>query len=115
MKVSDKYKIIFGSIDSLDVPISWTSGLSNMLEWLIWETQYVLGVTKTQFRKTVVEWSLEEVNRVTFVNELQDKMPSGMTSPFVQVKLRVDMHHPWQPWQIPESYFGERNIFLKTI
>jgi len=63
MKVEEKYQNIFGKIESLAESVSWATGISNMLEWLIWETQYVLGVTKTDYRKMIVRWSHEEALR----------------------------------------------------
>lgn len=56
----EKYAAIFGRIDSLSQHPSWTTGLSNMLEWLVWSTGNVLGLTKTAFARQVVEWADEE-------------------------------------------------------
>ena len=60
MKACEKYKQVFGKIDSLAEPISWSTGISNMLEWLLWSTNDVLGVTKTQYKKKIVNWSHDE-------------------------------------------------------
>lgn len=60
MKAPEKYKRIFGKIDSLGEEISWSTGISNMLEWLTWSTNDVLGVSKTKFWKLAVELSHEE-------------------------------------------------------
>lgn len=55
MKASEKYKNVFGQIESLGETISWSTGISNMLEWLTWSTNDVLGVTKTKYRQLIVE------------------------------------------------------------
>lgn len=57
MKASDKYKNVFGEIKSLAEEISWTTGISNMLEWLTWSTNDVLGISKTRYWKLIVELS----------------------------------------------------------
>lgn len=59
MRASDKYARIFGKMTSLSEPISWTTGLSNMFEWLAWGTHNVLGITKTDYRKKLITWSHE--------------------------------------------------------
>lgn len=56
MRARDKYRQVFGQIHSLAEPIPWTTGLSNMLEWLTWSTNDVLGVTKTTYWKRIVTW-----------------------------------------------------------
>lgn len=63
MTGSEKYKHVFGEISSLAEDISWTTGVSNMLEWLTWSTNDVLGITKTQYRKLIVELSHEAIVR----------------------------------------------------
>lgn len=57
MKVNERYKKIFGEIRTLGEEVAWTTGLSNMLEWLTWSTNDVLGVTKTRYRKKILEWA----------------------------------------------------------
>ncbi len=54
MKKTDRYKKIFGSINSLSEQISWTTGISNMVEHLLWDTKSVLGVSKAQFWKMII-------------------------------------------------------------
>jgi len=63
MTARDKYIQVFGKIDTLAEPVSWSTGISNMLEWLLWDTNHVLGVTKTQYRKKIVNWSHDEAVR----------------------------------------------------
>src|SRR5919198_3363942 len=59
MKACDKYINVFGRLESLADRISWATGVSNMLEWLTWDTRNVLGITKTQYWKQILAWSLE--------------------------------------------------------
>jgi hypothetical protein len=49
MRASDRYINVFGQLESLADRISWTTGISNMLDWLTWSTSGVLGITKTQY------------------------------------------------------------------
>lgn len=60
MKAREKYTQVFGKIDSLAERVPWSTGLSNMLEWLLWSTSDVLGVSKKKLQKKVIEWSLDE-------------------------------------------------------
>ncbi len=53
--VSARYLKIFGEIRSLSDQMHWTMGISNMFEWLIWDTKSVLGISKTKLRNRVVE------------------------------------------------------------
>lgn len=57
MKASEKYKRVFGQIDNLATEISWSTGVSNMLEWLTWNTNNVLGISKTRYWKLIVQLS----------------------------------------------------------
>jgi hypothetical protein len=74
MKAREKYTKVFGEINSLAHPISWTTGISNMLEWLLWGTGNVLGVTKTQYRKRIVDWCLDELNSDISPGELNKRI-----------------------------------------
>lgn len=60
MKARDKYIQVFGEIETLAEPVSWSTGISNMLEWLLWSTNDVLGITKTQYRRKIVNWSQDQ-------------------------------------------------------
>ncbi|HFE39675.1 MAG TPA: hypothetical protein ENK06_14875 [Gammaproteobacteria bacterium] len=57
MKATEKHRAIFGEIRSLAEEIPWTTGVSNMLEWLTWSTNDVLGITKTRYWKLIVKLS----------------------------------------------------------
>ena len=80
MIARDKYILIFGSIRSLAHEVSWSTGVSNMLEWLTWSTNDVLGVTKTKYREQIVRWSHEvrdaslEAKQHYVVRKINDEM-----------------------------------------
>ena len=59
MNAKDKYLHIFGKIDSLAERISWSTGVSNMLDWITRSTNDILGVTKTKYRKKIIDWCHE--------------------------------------------------------
>lgn len=65
MKAAEKYRRVFGSISHLKDQIPWTTGLSNMVEFLVWEPQRVLGISKKQYVRQIIEWAT--------VPELKDK------------------------------------------
>ncbi|MFT4639665.1 MAG: hypothetical protein ACI8T1_002990 [Verrucomicrobiales bacterium] len=60
MNARDKYTKVFGRISSLAERVSWSSGVSNMLEWLTWNTEALLGVSKTVYMRRIVAWCHEE-------------------------------------------------------
>ena len=72
MSAKNKYISIFGRIDSLAEQQPWSTGVSNMLEWLTWSTGHVLGVTKTNYRKQIVAWSHDEDVRGASLEQKQD-------------------------------------------
>ena len=71
MKARDKYIQIFGNLATLAEPVSWSTGISNMLEWLTWSTDDILGVTKTKYRKKIVNWSHDEAIRTADIEDKQ--------------------------------------------
>lgn len=82
MKAAEKYRRVFGSISHLKDHIPWTTGLSNMVEFLVWEPQRVLGISKKQYVNQIIEWvmlpemegrSIEEVEKV-ISKKLNQKM-----------------------------------------
>ena len=82
MKAAEKYRRIFGSISHLKDEIPWTTGLSNMVEFLVWEPQRVLGISKKQYVNQIIEWtilpdmagkSIEEIEQV-ISKKLNQKM-----------------------------------------
>jgi hypothetical protein len=54
MEPTDKYSRIFGRITHLRDAMPWTTGVSSMAEYLLWHTQAILGVSKTQLIRDVV-------------------------------------------------------------
>ncbi len=73
MKAAEKYRRVFGSINHLKNKIPWTTGLSNMVEFLVWEPQRILGISKSQYINQIIEWtihpdmqgkSLQEIEKV---------------------------------------------------
>lgn len=60
MKASEKYRAVFGEISHLSDSIPWTTGLSNMVEFLVWGTSNVLGVSKKEYAKQVIEWATSD-------------------------------------------------------
>ncbi|MEN6669939.1 hypothetical protein AAJP47_06140 [Psychrobacter sp. B38] len=57
MKAAEKYRRVFGSIEHLKEPLPWTTGLSNMVEFLVWEPQRVIGISKKQYVRQIIEWA----------------------------------------------------------
>lgn len=60
MKASEKYRGVFGEITHLSDSIPWTTGLSNMVEFLVWGTSNILGVSKKEYAKQIIEWAASE-------------------------------------------------------
>ena len=82
MSARDKYIHIFGQISSLAERISWSTGVSNMLEWLVWRTNNVLGVTKTDYYKQIVKWTHEDPVRDATLDEKEH---------YVSQKLKTEL------------------------
>ncbi|WP_199507378.1 MULTISPECIES: hypothetical protein [unclassified Psychrobacter] len=59
MKAAEKYRKVFGSISHLKEQLPWTTGLSNMAEFLVWEPQRVLGVSKKQYVQQIIKWATQ--------------------------------------------------------
>ena len=60
MSAKEKVKSLFGLIECLDEPVQWPTGLFNMFEWMAWEPIRILGVSKSSYRKLIIEWSHED-------------------------------------------------------
>jgi len=82
MKAAEKYRRVFGSINHLKNQVSWTTGLTNMVEFLAWEPKQILGITKKQYVRQIIEWatdpelagkSLEEIEQ-SIIKKLTAKM-----------------------------------------
>jgi hypothetical protein len=50
---------VFGQFESLEFRFPWTEAISNMLNWLCWDTGAVLGISKTSLVRKVVEECVE--------------------------------------------------------
>jgi len=57
LEKNNGYTRNFGSIKDLGDPLPWTEGVANIYEHIAWYTATVLGVTKTTFWKTILEWN----------------------------------------------------------
>jgi len=79
MKASEKYRTVFGSISHLSDPIPWTTGLSNMVEFLVWRTSNVLGISKKDYAKQVIEWA---------TNAEMNNLPSDEIAKKIDKKLK---------------------------
>jgi len=64
MRARDKYLKIFGEVKSLAEEESWTTGLSNMFEWLCWSPDHILGVSKAQYQRLIVTWAQDDEVRL---------------------------------------------------
>lgn len=82
MKAAEKYRRVFGSMSHLKDQISWTTGLSNMVEFLAWEPKQILGITKKQYVRQIIEWAthpeltgknIEEIEQ-SIIKKLNQKM-----------------------------------------
>jgi len=93
-KIRDKNIKFFGEITSLAEPIVWTSGLSNMLEWLVWSTGSVLGVTKTAYRKMMVQWCIEALNSGTPQEELHSVIEAKIKAALEQSERQEKYDKP---------------------
>ena len=79
MKASEKYKTVFGSIEHLSNEIPWTTGLSNMVEFLVWNTSSISGVSKKDYSRIIVDWALS--------NEMNDLSKDEVVS-IIDKKLK---------------------------
>jgi len=69
MTAKEKYKKLFGSINSLAEDTSWTLGLVGLLEHFSWGTDSILGITKTKLVETIVEMSDSDKLSMLSTNE----------------------------------------------
>jgi hypothetical protein len=72
-KAQEKYTNVFGSISHLKDEMPWTTGLSNMMEYLQWETSAVLGISKAKLIKDVLKIAGAD-DRETAVNKELEKI-----------------------------------------
>ncbi|GAB6091581.1 hypothetical protein [Spirochaeta dissipatitropha] len=69
---------IVGKISSLKEQVPWTIGLSTLFECITWQTEFVLGMSKTQYWKRIVHETLEEAAKgsseeeiIKYIDQLQ--------------------------------------------
>ena len=78
MTAKEKYDKLFGSIISLSDDTPWTIAMAGMLEMFTWETSLVLGISKTQFIKMIVELSdsdeLSSLSTSDKLNKIKSKL-----------------------------------------
>ena len=80
MNSNKKYKAHFGSISSLSSQVPWTTGLSNLIEFVTWETKAILGISKTEFWKLILKITeddgfsiLEKVDKEKQIKKILEK------------------------------------------
>ena len=59
----DRYINVFGGLKSLAERIPWTTAVSHLLEWVTWNTKYVLGVSKKEYWKRAIKLSEHDAVR----------------------------------------------------
>ena len=74
MKAAEKYRRVFGSISHLKDEVSWTTGLFNMVEFLAWEPQRILGITKKQYVRQIIEWAAHPELKDKNIEEIEQSV-----------------------------------------
>ena len=74
MKAAEKYRRVFGSMNHLKDQLSWTTGLSNMVEFLAWEPQRILGITKKQYVRQIIEWAAHPELKDKNIEEIEQSV-----------------------------------------
>ncbi len=124
MKAAEKYRRVFGSINHLKDQISWTTGLTNMVEFLAWEPKQILGITKKQYVRQIIEWAtdpelagkdVEEIEQ-SIIKKLNTKMHESEQLETYSTQ-RVGICHPREATRrvmfFSEEYLNkEFDIFL---
>src|SRR5438445_8740719 len=59
----EKYINLFGRVNSLAEGIPWYKAVSHLVEWLTWNTRYVLGVSKAKYAEQIIDWIDEDAVR----------------------------------------------------
>lgn len=95
MKAAEKYRRVFGSVSHLKDQLSWTTGLTNMVEFLAWEPKQILGITKKQYVRQIIEWATQP--------ELAGKSVEEIEHAIIK-KLNAKMHDTEQL----ETYSSQR-------
>lgn len=74
MKASEKYRRVFGSISHLKDEIPWTTGLSNMVGFVAWEPQRILGISKKQYVRQIIEWAAHPEMQGRTIEEIEKRV-----------------------------------------
>lgn len=80
MKAAEKYRRVFGSISHLKDEIPWTTGLSNMVEFLVWEPQRILGISKKQYVRQIIEWAAHPEMQGKTLQDIEDEVSNKLQS-----------------------------------
>lgn len=70
---------IVGQISSLDEPEPWTTGLSTLFEWTTWQTEVVLGISKTALVEEVVDAVLDNYDDAETRDTVIRRIEKGFT------------------------------------
>lgn len=107
----DKYINVFGRLESLAQPIPWSTGVSNMLEWLAWSTNSILGVTKTRYREKIVAWSHDEVVRHGTLDEKIRHVSRKLDEELVRSEQSTRYAHPISAIASPREALRRAKFF----
>jgi len=56
MNDREKFFKLFGRLNSLAEPIPWSTAVSHLVEWLAWNPKHILGVSKLEYARQIVDW-----------------------------------------------------------
>lgn len=108
MKAYEKYQAVFGSIESLSDQIPWTTGVSNLVEYLLWETRAILGISKTELIRKIVQWLDEECDPTLTVDQRINFIKKKLTGLIAQTDN-------CQPYDKPRAvYCGPREALRRN-
>jgi hypothetical protein len=86
MKASEKYRIVFGSLSHLSTSVPWTTGLSNMVEFLVWNTNNILGVPKKQYWEQIVRWTKSDEMNGLSIEEIGKKIDKKLQKQLIETE-----------------------------
>lgn len=67
---SVRFRNIFGQMRHLKEDINWTNGLSSLAEFLAWNPQYLIGLSKKKFIEKIVSITLETESQGRDIDEI---------------------------------------------
>jgi hypothetical protein len=115
MKASDKYINVFGRLESLADRIPWTTGVSNMLEWLTWMTGNVLGITKTKYAERIIDLTQEHAVRDGTHEEILNYVRQRLDEERSVANNRSGMRLPVPPSRLQGKLFVGQSSFQRII